>query len=171
MKRRNSKAETGVATYSEGSEEEQSVDQDTPDGDVGEDASSQAGSIKRNSTVPVQRNESPGQWSGDDWEMDKAWGGWVAEVERRQVEEVDDQDDLGPDEVGAHEEHDEGKLKEVVEDEVGADGGGGIDVVGVAGEEVPDVSNLEGEENNPGSLLVFCCIVGGKTSMWIRTSR
>lgn len=44
----------------------------------------------------------------------------MAEVERRQVEEVDDQDQLSPDEVGSDEEHDEGKVEEVVEDEVAA---------------------------------------------------
>jgi len=34
----------------------------------------------------------------------------VAEVQRRQVEEVDDEDQLGPAEVGTHEEHDKGKV-------------------------------------------------------------
>ena len=86
--------------------------------------------------------------------MDEAWGGWVAEVQARQVEEVDDQDDLGPDEVAADEEHDEGELKEVVEDEVGSNRGGGVDVVSVGGEEVPDIADLEDEQEDPKELLV-----------------
>lgn len=143
-------------TYSEGRKEEQSVDEDTPNSDVRKDAGRQSSSIERNSTVPVKRDEGPGQWSGDDWEVDKAWGGWVTEVERGQVEEVDDQDDLGPNEVGAHEEHDEGELKEVVEDEVGADRGGGVDVVGVVGEEVPDIADLKSEQDDPERMLVCC---------------
>lgn len=88
--------------------------------------------------------------------MDETWGGWVTEVERGQVEEVDDQDDLSPDEVGANEQHDEGELEKVVEDEVGADGGGGVDVVGVGGEEVPDIADLEGEQDDPERQLVYC---------------
>jgi hypothetical protein len=42
----------------------------------------------------------------------------VAEVERGQVEEVDDQDELGPYEVGSDEEHDEAEVEEIVRDEV-----------------------------------------------------
>lgn len=52
--------------------------------------------------------------------MDKARRGRVAEIERRQVEEVDDQNQLSPDEVGSDEEHDECEMEEVVEDEVAA---------------------------------------------------
>jgi hypothetical protein len=34
----------------------------------------------------------------------------VAEIKGRQVEEIDDQDNLGPNKMPANEEHDEGKL-------------------------------------------------------------
>jgi hypothetical protein len=74
----------------------------------------------------------------------------VAEVQRRQVEEVDDQEQLGPDEVGAHEEHDEAEVEEVVGNEVAADVRGGLDIVGVGGEELKDVAGLEEEEDDPG---------------------
>ena len=47
----------------------------------------------------------------------------------------DDEDDLGNGKVRAHEEHDEGKVQQVVENEVAADAGGGVDDGGVAGEE------------------------------------
>ena len=78
----------------------------------------------------------------------------MAEIQARQVEEVDDQDDLRPDEVAADEEHDEGELKEVVEDEVGSNGCGGVDVVSVGGEQVPDIADLEDEQEDPKKLLV-----------------
>lgn len=74
----------------------------------------------------------------------------MAEVERRQVEEVDDEDHLSPDEVGTDEEHDECEVEEVVEDKVAADCGCGLDMVGVGGEQVPDVTTLKDEEHNPG---------------------
>ena len=44
----------------------------------------------------------------------------MTEVERRQVEEVDDQDHLSPNEVGSDKEHDEGEVEEGVDDEVAA---------------------------------------------------
>jgi hypothetical protein len=50
--------------------------------------------------------------------VDEARVGVVAEVERREVGEVEQQHDLGPDEVRAHEEHDEGEVQQVVDDEV-----------------------------------------------------
>ena len=143
------------STHSEGREEEQSIHEDTPDGNVSKDASSQTSSVESDSSVPVQGNESPGQWPGDDWEVDKAWSGWVTEVQARQVEEVDDQDDLGPDEVAADEEHNEGELEEVVEDEVGSDGGGRVDVVSVGGEQVPDITDLEDEQEDPAKVLAY----------------
>lgn len=42
----------------------------------------------------------------------------MTEVQARQVKEVNDQDDLSPDEMAADKEHDEGELEKVVEDEV-----------------------------------------------------
>lgn len=106
--------------------------------------------IDCNSTIPVQSDESPSQRSRDGWDMDCSSVGIVAEVEEGEVEEVDDQDDLGPDEVAADEEHDPGELEEVVEDEVASDGGCGLDVVAVLGEEVPQVGDLGEEEGEPG---------------------
>ena len=50
--------------------------------------------------------------------MNKPWCCIVAEVEGGEIEEVDDQYDLGPYEVGANEQHDKCKLEEVVDDEM-----------------------------------------------------
>lgn len=81
--------------------------------------------------------------------MDQLGVGVVAEVQRAEVEEVEDEDQLGPAEIGPHKEHDEGKVEKVVEDEVAAHAGGGVDVVGIAREETADVAGLEDEQENP----------------------
>ena len=73
----------------------------------------------------------------------------AAEVERQKVEEVNDENELGPVEVRADEEHDKGKVEEVVEDEVAVDAGRNMDSVGVLGEEAGDVAKLQDEEADP----------------------
>lgn len=73
----------------------------------------------------------------------------MAEIQHRQVEKVEDENNLGPDKVRAHKEHDKGKVEEVVEDEVAADAGGPVDGLGDAGEEVGDVAELHDEEDDP----------------------
>jgi len=133
----------------EGDEEEKSVDEDTPDSNISKDAAEQTLSVECNSTVPVQGNEGPGQGSRDGWEVDPAGRVGVAEVERRKVEEVDDQEHLSPDEVGADEEHDPAKVEEIVGDEVAAHVCCGLNSVGFGREQMPDVASLENEENNP----------------------
>lgn len=73
----------------------------------------------------------------------------MAEVERGEVEEIEDQDDFSPVEVRSDKEHDEGKMEEVVEDEVAANARSSIDDVGVAREEMSNIAGLEDEEHNP----------------------
>jgi hypothetical protein len=93
--------------------------------------------------VPVDGDKGPGQRRGDNGPVDEAGVGVVAEVKEGQVEEVDDENDLGPGEVGADEEHHEGEVQEVVEDEVTSDAGGSLNIFGVLAEEVADVADLE----------------------------
>lgn len=100
-------------------------------------------------SVPVYPHKRPRQRTRGDGQVDEGRAGAVQEVQVREVEQVDDLDDLGPDEVRAHEEHDEGKVQQVVEDEVAADVGGGGDVRGVLGEEVADVADLQEEDDDP----------------------
>ena len=102
-------------------------------------------------TIPVNGNKSPSKRGRNDWSVNEARVGVVAEVERAQVDKVDNKEDLCPEEVGANEEHDEGEVEEVVEDEMATHAGGGVDVVGVLGEEVGDVAELEDKENDPGT--------------------
>jgi hypothetical protein len=51
--------------------------------------------------------------------------------------------------VRADKEHDKREMEEVVEDEVASNAGGSVDNVGVAREEVANVTSLENEQDNP----------------------
>lgn len=62
------------------SEEEQCVNQDTPNSNVGQNTCRKAVSIDHDCTVPVDGDESPGQRPRNDGNMDKSWRGWMAEV-------------------------------------------------------------------------------------------
>ena len=106
--------------------------------------------------IPVQSDKGPRQGTGHDRRVNEPRIRVVAEIEGGQVEEVENQDHLSPVEVGSDEEHHEGKVEQIVQDEVAADAGGSLNNVGVAREEVADVSSLENEEYNPEpSLLAF----------------
>lgn len=109
-------------------------------------------SLKASEYLPVQSNESPSQRSSNGRDMDSTSIGVVAEVEGRQVEEIDDQDNLRPEEVSPNKQHYPGELQEIVEDEVASDTGRSLDVVAILGEEVPDVCELGDEESEPGIL-------------------
>jgi len=73
----------------------------------------------------------------------------VADVQGGQVEEVDDQDDLSPAEMSADKQHDECELQEVVENEVASNTSSSIDIVGITREEMPNISDLQEENDNP----------------------
>ena len=75
----------------------------------------------------------------------------VTEVCRREVEEVDHQEKLSPEEVGAHEEHDESEVQEVVENKVASNTCRSLNMCVILGEEVGNVTKLEEVETNPGS--------------------
>jgi hypothetical protein len=75
----------------------------------------------------------------------------MAEGHGRQVDEVDDENELSPDEVAAGKEHHEGEVKQIVKDEVRAASGCSINLCNIAREEVEDVAKLQDEQNNAGS--------------------
>ena len=54
-------------------------------------------------TIPVDSDESPGKRTRHSRGMNESRVRIVAEVQRRQVEKVDDEDDLSPGEMGTHE--------------------------------------------------------------------
>jgi len=130
-------------------QEETSIDQDTPDGDVRYYASCQVMGIDGDGAIPVQSNECPCKRPTCGWDVDESRMCVVAEIEGRQVEEIDDQNHLSPDEVSANKQHDKGKLQEVVKDEVTSDTSGSLNIVIVIREEVPHVTDLEEEEGEP----------------------
>jgi len=112
---------------------EPAVHQERPHEDVPKDPSDEAvGGMHHDGSVPVDGNKGPRQRSRHHRPVNETGICVVAEVERRQVEEVEEQNELGPDEVGAHEQHDKGKVKQVVEDEVASHAAGLVDIFGVA---------------------------------------
>lgn len=134
-------------------DEEQAIGKESPDENIAEDAGDQVVWVRNHQrTIPVQSHKGPCQRDRADGRVDEARVCVVAEVQRRQVEEVEHQDDFSPVEVGLDEEQDEAEVEEVVHDEVASHAGGGMDDVGVAREEVADVASLEDEENDPIDL-------------------
>lgn len=69
------------------SEEEQAIDENSPDSNVGQDASCKtwvAGmGVCGNSTIPVQSNKSPGKRCGHNWNVNESGVSVVTEVEGR----------------------------------------------------------------------------------------
>jgi len=131
-------------------DEEQSIGENGPNEDVSEDAGHQMVGVRNHqSAIPVDGNKGPGQRSRSNRGVDESRIGVVAEVERRKVNEVQNQDDLGPVEVRSDKEHDKGEVEEVVEDEVASNAGGSVNNIRVAREEVANVTSLEEEEDNP----------------------
>lgn len=75
----------------------------------------------------------------------------MTEIKEGKIEEVNDQNDLRPDEMGSDEEHDKSKLQEIVEYEVRSNSCCSVNMGSLVREEVPHVTDLEEEEYNPGS--------------------
>lgn len=66
----------------------------------------------------------------------------MTEVKEGKIEEVDDQDNLSPDEMGSDEEHDKGKLEEIVENEVRSNSCSCLNMCTLVREEVPHITDL-----------------------------
>lgn len=98
---------------------------------------------------PVQCDKVPGQRSGHGSDVDRAGRSAVPEVGERQVEEVDDDEQLGEPEVRADPQVQETEEKEVRRDVVGADVGGCIDVHGIFRIERVGVDELQEKDDNP----------------------
>lgn len=74
----------------------------------------------------------------------------MSEVQGREVEEVKDQQQLGPGEMGTDEEEDKADVEEIVHNEVATDSGGCIDMVDIAREQVANIADLQEEKGEPG---------------------
>lgn len=81
--------------------------------------------------------------------MDESGVRIMAEVERGEVDEVEDQGGLGQDEVRADEEHHPGEMEQVVDNEVASHGACCMDCLGRGGEEVTDITKLQDENDEP----------------------
>lgn len=66
----------------------------------------------------------------------------MTEVQRGQIDEVEDDDQFSPAEQGPHKQHDKGEVQQVIENEVTSDSTGGVDTLDVAREEMCDVAAL-----------------------------
>lgn len=133
-----------------GCEEESSINQDTPDKDIGEDASDKRILMPdHDGPIPVNRHKGPSQRSRDDRRVDQASILVVAEVQRGEVDEVDDEDELCPDEVTSYKQHHEGEVKKVVENEVAAARASCVLLLHVGREEVSNIAKLGDEQNDP----------------------
>lgn len=109
-------------------QEEDSIPQPPPDKHIRHDPPHDVGAVQRHGANPVQRDEVPRQRASNRADVDGARCGAVAEVREAEVEEVDDEQQLGEPEVGAHPEVDEAEEKQIGRDVVGADVGGGEEV-------------------------------------------
>lgn len=102
------------------------------------------------STNPVEGNEGPGKREGKSGGVDEDGRAWVAEVAKREVEEVDDDQEESDPEVAADPEVDKSEDEEVRCDEMGRNvaGSGKVELGGglVEGEEVV---HLEDEDDDP----------------------
>ena len=145
-------------------QEESSIRQDPPDENITHDPSWKRICMHRAGTNPVQRDKVPGQRTCYGAHVDGTRRGAVAEVGEGEVEEVDDDEQLGEPEVGADPEVDEAEEEEVGGDVVGSDVGGGGNVDGVARVEGVGVDELEEHDENPsgGSVAVCGCSADGE---------
>lgn len=73
----------------------------------------------------------------------------MPEIERSEVEQVCNQNDLARPEMTSYPAHDETKLKEIVQDVVAADIGATVEVVGVRAPEEADVIKLKDKNGDP----------------------
>jgi hypothetical protein len=122
-------------TYLVDGDEEKSISKNGPDKDVPKDASNKVVRVgNHQSTIPVNCDKSPSQRPGHHRRMDESGIRVVAEVERGEVDEVENENDLSPVEVRADKQHDKGEVEEVVEDEVASNTGSSVNNVRVARE-------------------------------------
>ncbi|KAJ8106087.1 hypothetical protein OPT61_g9774 [Boeremia exigua] len=119
--------------------EEHAVAQPAPDEHVRHNTAHEMGRVESHSADPVQGDEVPSQRARNRADVDGARGGRVAEVRKAQVEEVDDEQQLGEPEVAAHPQVDEAEEQQVGGDVVRADVCGGDEVGLVRRPEGPGV--------------------------------
>jgi len=117
----------------ERNEEKQPIEQHPPHSNISADPRGNGVRPNHDSAVEEHCYERETQRPSHHGIMDEKGHLEVLEVERGQVEQVQYEDDLRDPEMGVHPQEDECRLQEVVEDEVGADVGGGVDYFGVEG--------------------------------------
>lgn len=120
-----------------------------PDKDIRGNPGSERVTIDGHCTVPEQGHQRPGERPGDGGEMHQSREGAMTPVRGVQIQVVGDEDDLRAPVVVPGPEEDPGEDEQVVQDEVGADVGGGGDDGRVSVEEMVDIAQLGEEQENP----------------------
>jgi len=69
-----------MSTYLVGDEEESTINQYTPNRNIGQNTSSQGVGADGDGTIPIQSNECPCQWTRGNRDVNETWVGVVAEV-------------------------------------------------------------------------------------------
>lgn len=98
----------------ESQQEEGSQDENSPDDDVGQDSCGESACMYHRRTIPKDGHICPRQRSGHDGNVDKAWIGRMAEIQRGQIEEIDNQEDLALPKEATDPQHDETECEEVI---------------------------------------------------------
>jgi hypothetical protein len=131
--------------------------QNNPDKDVSYDPAGQVVAVHGDSTVPEQRRQSPGVGSGNGRQVHESGQAAVAPIGDGLVDEVGDEDDLGPPEIVASPQENPDKEEQIVQDEVGGNVGSSSHDGWVFVEQVPNIAELGEKEKDPGivSLLVY----------------
>jgi len=133
----------------ENQQEESGEDQEVPDGNVGKDPAGEALAVNHDGAVPEEGEFNPGQRQGDGWEVNPSRSRRVAKIESYELAPIDCEHEFRKEVMGASPEHNPSKLKEIEQDKVGSDTGSFLDVSGVLGEEMPDVTDLSEEQSDP----------------------
>lgn len=129
--------------------EKQAIGQPAPDEDIGDDAHSLVVGVYGNGTAPIERYKVPGKRAAHGTDVNGAGGSAMAEIGKREVEEVDDEQELCEPVVAADKEVDEAEQQQIVGNEVRANVCRGRHVHGVAHVQGVGVGELHGEEEQP----------------------
>lgn len=132
-------------------QEEYSIPEPSPDENISNNASNEMRRVKGDRANPIQRDEIPRQRPSNRANMNRPRRRAVAEVREAQIEEIDDQKQLGEPKVASHPEVDEAEEQEIGGYVVRAGVGSGDEVGAVTGPERPRINQLQNEEYNPFS--------------------
>ena len=135
-------------------EKEQAVEHPGPNSNVGQDRCGHAGGIDHCGAIGEQDDIRPRQWTGDNRDVNKEREPEVTEVQGSDIEPVQDQNDLTPNQSRMHQQKDVSRSQEVEGDEVRANVCRGDDELFDGAKQDVHVESLTNEEKAPRIGLV-----------------